>query len=87
MNLKVKQLPPYCPEVASVEHVFRAIKSKLRNRSSTKAIDFNKLSGIETQKDATEEISKNTWKNVWSEVIRECLEGINSTAKEFADKN
>ena len=87
LNLKVKQLPPYCPEVAPVEHVFRAIKSKLRNRSSTKAIDFNKLSGIETLKDATEEISKNTWKNVWSEVIRECLEGIKSTAKEFANNN
>ena len=62
LNLKVKQLPPYCSEVAPVEHVFRAITSKLRNRSSTKAIGFNKLSGIETLKDATEEMSKNTWK-------------------------
>ena len=34
LNLRVKFLPAYCPEIAPVEHVFRAIKTKLRNRCS-----------------------------------------------------
>ena len=32
IKLKVKHLSPYCPELALIEPVFRAIKAKLRNK-------------------------------------------------------
>ena len=32
LKLEVSPLPPYCPEVAPIEHLFKAIKAKLRSR-------------------------------------------------------
>ena len=86
-KLKVKFLPPYCPEVAPVEHVFRAIKSKLRSRSLLQTIDFNKKSGIEAVMNEIVGISDKTLKTAWSEVVTECLDGIKATVEELSCKN
>ena len=86
MKFEFKFLPPYCPEVAPVEHVFRAIKSKLRSQISIKGINFNKATGANVLKKAIDSISDITWKNAWSEVIKECSEGINECAKEIHSK-
>ena len=86
LKLDLKFLPPYCPEVAPVEHVFRAIKSKLRSQISTKSINFDKDTGINILKETIDSIGKETWKNAWSEVIRECSEGIKECAKEIYRK-
>ena len=40
LKLEVRPVPPYCPEVAPIEHVFRAIKAKLRSRTPLRTIDF-----------------------------------------------
>ena len=87
LKLRVKYLPPYCPELAPVEHVFRAIKAKLRSRSSIQTTDFNKQPGIETQKEAIDSFSKKTWMNVWVKVIHECFETIKATLKEIEQHN
>ena len=83
LKLELKFLPPYCPEIAPVEHVFRAIKSKLRSRISTKTINFDRITGVNILKETIDSIASITWKNAWSEVIRECSEGINTCAKEI----
>ena len=83
MKFEFKFLPPYCPEVAPVEHVFRAIKSKLRSQISIKGINFNKATGANVLKKTIDSISDITWKNAWSEEIKECSEGINVCAKEI----
>ena len=71
LKLKIKPLPPYCPEVAPVEHIFRAVKEKLRSRSPAQIIDFYKRSGIEKIKDCLVSIEKRTIQGAWTEIIRE----------------
>ena len=46
LKFEVKALPPYCLEVTPVEHIFRAIKSKLRSLSSMQTINFGEKSGV-----------------------------------------
>ena len=83
LELELKFLPPYCPEISPIEHVFRAIKSKLRSRWSNESINFSKITGVNTLKETINSIAPITWKNAWSEVIRECSEGINTCSKEI----
>ena len=83
LEFELKFLPPYCPEIAPVERVFGAIKSKLRSRISTKTINFDRITGANILKETIDSIASITWKNAWSEVIRECSEVINICTKEI----
>ena len=83
---EVRPLPPYCPEVTPIEHIFRAIKAKLRSRSSIQTIDFGNTSGIEKIRDCLVDISKQTLMSVWTEVILEWSVGITSTLRELSKK-
>ena len=87
LKLRVEYLPPFCPELAPIEHVFRAIKAKLRSWSSIQATDFNKQPGIETLKEAIDNFSKKTWMNVWVGVTHECFETLKATLKEIEQHN
>ena len=43
LKLDLKLFLPYCQEIALVEHIFRAIKSKLRLQISAKLINFGRV--------------------------------------------
>ena len=43
LKLDLKLFLPYCQEIALVEHIFRAIKSKLRLLISAKVIYFDRV--------------------------------------------
>ena len=58
IKLKVLYLPPNCPKIAPIEHVFRAIKAKLRNKSSKKTIDFIKKIGVRTRNEISTKLVK-----------------------------
>ena len=60
LNLDVKPLPLYCPEVAPVELVFRVIKAKLHSQSQAQIVDFSKRSGAELLKKTIYSISAST---------------------------
>ena len=77
LKLEVRPLPQLYHVVAPIEHVFRAIKAKLRSRTPLRTIDFSKQSRIEALKDAVFSISQKTFESAWIEAIRECSEGIN----------
>ena len=85
LKLEVRFLPPYCPEVVPIEHTLMAIKAKLRSRTPFRTIDFIKQTGIEALKDAVLSISQKTFESAWTEVIKECTEGIKSTVTELND--
>ena len=87
LKLEVRPLPPYWQEVAPVEHIFRAIKAKLRSRNPAQTIDFNKQSGIDIIKDCLDSIDKRTIQGARTEVIREWSEGIKSTVVELNAKD
>jgi transposase len=61
IGIRFRFLPPYSPEYAPVELVFGLIKSKFREKSSTKRINFGKAEGMI-------EIAK-----IWKEIGRESI--------------
>ena len=87
LKFEVKALPPYCPEVTPVEHIFRAIKSKLRSLNSMQTIDFGEQSGVSKIRDCAVDISKYIHKSAWTEVIKEWSNEIKSTMSEITKKN
>ena len=87
LELKVRPLPPYCPEVAPVEPVFRAVKAKMRSRSPARIVDFSKQSGMEAIRDCLLNTSRRTIQDSWAEVVEEWSEGIRSAVTELNLKN
>ena len=87
LKLEVWSTPPYCPEVAPVEHVFRAVKAKLRSRNPAQTIDFNKQSRMKVIKDCWVSLGKSTIQSAWTEVIKEWSEGIRSTVVKLNSRN
>ena len=82
LKIEVWFLPPYCPEVTPVEHIFGVLKSKLRADCSSATLDFSKVGGISKIMDALHNISYDSWKNSWVEVIKESQRTI-KTFKEL----
>ena len=86
LKFEIRSLPPYCPEIAPVEHIFRAIKAKLRSKNSMQTFDFGKQSGVERIRDCAIDIRRQTLQGAWTEVIREWSDGIKSARLELSEK-
>jgi transposase len=71
LDLDLKFLPPYCPEVAPVEQAFRAIKMKIWAKHNQESINFSKEAGMVLIIRTVRELKPHTWLTIWRDVIRE----------------
>ena len=76
LDMQVRFLAPYWPEVAPVERIFGRIKSKLRSIGGTLSIDFSRRKGIEVIFGLIFSISNESWQKAWLEVIKEAKKFI-----------
>ena len=71
LDLQVRFLAPYWPEVAPVERIFGMIKSKLRVLGGTLDIDFNKKKGVDMIFSIIRSLSKESWLKAWMDLVKE----------------
>ena len=76
LDLKVKFMAPYWPEVAPVERIFGKLKSKLRSMGGSMTINFNKLKGAELIFKLINSIDTSSWYKAWKVVIIEARKSI-----------
>ena len=72
-------IPPYCPEVAPVELIFRALKSKLVSSEYIDSVNFTKIEGMELIANWLEALSFWTWKRAWNDACKEIKQTLISS--------
>ena len=71
LDMQVRFMAPYWPEVAPIERVFGKIKSKLRVLGGTLDIDFSLRKGVEIIFSLLKSLEVQSWMKAWVEVIKE----------------
>ena len=71
LSFEIKYLPPYWPEVASVEQSFNAIKSKFKSRHAATFIKFDSERGAQMILDWISSIQLKSWLDPWLNVCKE----------------
>ena len=79
MNILLRLTPPYWPEVAPVEQIFCALKSKLVSSECKGANNFGKIRGLTHIANWLGELSSETWMGAWTNVCQEMKRTIVST--------
>ena len=74
--ISVEFLPPYCPNLAPVENLFKFIKSRFKKLWIGKTVKFNKPTTINIIKEACSQISEKTRHEAWISFIREGIQSI-----------
>ena len=69
INLEFIFLPPYSPDLASVEFYFRDLKSIMKKNNNSWNINFNYENGRKKIYEALAEIDKTILLNWWKEFI------------------
>ena len=75
-TISVEFLPPYCPNLAPVETLFKFIKSRFKKLWIGKTVNFYKPTTINIIKEACSQISEKTRHEAWISFIREGIQSI-----------
>ena len=76
LNIEVKFFPPYCPEVAPVEQIFRAVKSKFKSMFPSWRINFESEVGVKKILKWVDLLQFSSWLKPWLSVSKECRRTI-----------
>ena len=67
MGVRLRFIPPYFPEVAPVDQMFKMLKAKIRTANVTLKINFGSIAGMKTIAKGLTELLEEAWMNVWEE--------------------
>ena len=83
MVVRMRFMPPYWPEVAPVEQMFKMIKAKIRAANVTWIINFGSIAGMKTIAKGLIELSEEAWRQAWMNVWKEWKHTILQPLKEL----
>ena len=75
-KVNVLYLPPYCPELAPVELMFRSLKSKLRSFRSNESISYLSQKGIDLVTATLAKIRSKEIQSYWGQLYKEVKQCI-----------
>ena len=62
IEVRLRFMPPYWPEVAPVEQMFKMLKAKIRAANVTREINFWSITAMKTIAKGLTELSEETWR-------------------------